>query len=141
MDFDFDDLIDVDGPVWFNVTHPDTEAELTHNGVPVRFAILGPDTKTMEDIEDRIQNRRLKRAGRTGKLDLSAGELREEDVQRMLASIVGWENVFAGGKEIAFSVDALRSLHSKRAWVFRFWATKYRQQGNFLGTAASTRKK
>lgn len=140
-DFDFDELVDVDGPVWFNVTHPDTDVELTHNGAPVRFSILGPDTKTMENVEDQIQNRRLKRIGRTGQVDMTAAELREEDVQRMLASVVNWENVFAGGKEVPFSVDALRALHEKRAWVSRFWAGKYRKAGNFLGTAASTPKK
>ena len=141
MGFDFSNLAAADEPVWFVLTHPTTGADLERNGKPVRLAILGPDTAKMVAFEARIADRRLQQAGRTGKLTLTAAEIEAEGIERAAASIAGWENFALGGAEIVHSETEAKGLIGKFRWLRDFWEEKYRQRGNFLGTAASTPKK
>lgn len=141
MDFDFDNLAASDEAQWFTLTHPSTGADLERNGAPVRIAILGPDTPKMVAYENRVQDKRLQQAGRTGKINLTSAEIDREANDRAAASIAGWENFALGGKELAYSEDEAKSLIAKYRWLRDFWEEKYRQRGNFLGAAASTPKK
>lgn len=140
MDFDFDDISTIDEPVWFQVEHPVTGELLVAKGttLPVRLALLGPDTTKMKAVENKIQDRRLERVGKTGKLQLTASQIESENRERALASITGWENFRIGGEMAVFSVKALTELFARSPWLERFWEEKYRNAGNFLGSAEST---
>lgn len=138
MDFDFDDISTIDEPVWFQVEHPVTGELLFANELPVRLAMLGPDAAKMRALENKIQDRRLERVGKTGKLQLTSVQIESENRERILTSIVNWENFVIGGETSAFNVKALAELLIRAPWLERFWEGKYRDAGNFLGSAGST---
>lgn len=138
MDFDLDTFATTDDAVWFDLTSPDDDdVVLTRNGSPVRIALYGLDSPTMTAFDLAASDKLLSKAGKTGKVAMTAAELDAQTKAKLAAAVAGWENFAAGGKDLPFSEAAARDLVGKHRWLRRFIERKLADEGNFRGTGAS----
>ncbi len=90
-------------PVWFNLTHPKTGADLEHDGKPVRLLLNSPDSPPMIALEHQVTNKRTKQMARTGRPEIKAEDLEAEATRRAIVALAGWENMSIGQKLTPFS--------------------------------------
>lgn len=139
---DLMDLQTADAPVWFNLTHPSTGADLEHDGKPVRISLHSPDSPTMVAFERAVQQRLMTQAGRTGRVNMTADEIDARATDHAAAAIAGWENLSLGGI-VEFSAPKAKELvaEPRLRWLRDWIEEKLRDRGNFIGAPARPPKK
>lgn len=120
---------------------PSTGDDLVNDGKPIRIFVEGPDTPRMIAVDRKIQQRRLRVAQRTKKIDLDVEDIETETLERIVASITGWENIATGGKPLAYSPEAARDLCEKVPIIRDQVDMFYRDRGNFLKAASGANSK
>jgi hypothetical protein len=129
-----------DEPQPLVLVDPVTGADLTHDGKPVTLMIIGPDHPKMRELDRKVGDRRLKQAGRTGRVDLTATGVEEETLERLATSIVGWDNLVAGGEPVPYSHEEARALITDYG-VFREQVAQFfGDRGNFLAASGKNSK-
>lgn len=112
--FDLDSFEDVSAGDYV-VKHPET-----NQPTPIVVTLAGPEHPNRKKIAYAAQRRLRKVLQQTGKLQLADPEEEEgEEVDMLVACTLGWKGISVGGKPLAFSADAARSLYTdpKRRWL------------------------
>ena len=112
--FDLDAFEDISASDYV-VKHPET-----NQPTPMVMNLAGPEHPNRKKIAFAAQRRLRKVLQQTGKLQLADPEEEEQDeVDMLVACTLGWRGVTVGGKSLAWSQDAARSIYSdpKRRWL------------------------
>lgn len=112
--FDLDSFEDVSAGDYV-VKHPET-----NQPTPIVVTLAGPEHPNRKKIAYAAQRRLRKVLQQTGKLQLADPEEEEgEEVDMLVACTLGWKGISVGGKPLAFSAEAARSLYTdpKRRWL------------------------
>lgn len=112
--FDLDSFEDVSAGDYV-VKHPET-----NQPTPIVVTLAGPEHPNRKKIAYAAQRRLRKVLQQTGKLQLADPEEEEgEEVDMLVSCTLGWKGISVGGKPLAFSVEAARSLYTdpKRRWL------------------------
>lgn len=112
--FDLDAFEDISAGEYV-VKHPET-----NQPTPIVMTLAGPEHPNRKKIVFAAQRRMRKVLQQTGKLQLADPEEEEaEEVDMLVACTLGWKGVSVGGKALAYSPEAARSLYSdpKRRWL------------------------
>ncbi len=89
----------------------DGEPDLASDGSQTTFIVLGRDSAAVAKVLESQTRQALRRTNRTR---LEPKDLYENRVNVALAAVIGWKGVESGGKPVAFSVDACRSVLQHR---------------------------
>jgi hypothetical protein len=138
---DLNDFKANDEPQSLVLVHPVTGADLTANGAPMTLHIIGPDHPTMRALERKVTDRRLKQASRTNRVEITAQMVEEELMERLATAIVGWENIYAGGKPVEWSHEEARQLVQDYPVFREQIAQCFGDRGNFLAAASGKTSK
>lgn len=111
--------------------HPDTEEPIKSDGQFVTFRVLGQDSKVFRKIDREQTNKRFKRMGRN-KAELDAEELEIERLERVLACVIGWENVYLDNMPLPFSQENAHHLFVRFPWIVEQINRFITDRANFL---------
>lgn len=112
--FDLDSFEDVSSGEYV-VKHPET-----NQPTAIVVTLAGPEHPNRKKIAFAAQRRLRKVLQQTGKLQLADPEEEEgEEVDMLVACTLGWKGISVGGKALAYSAEAARSLYTdpKRRWL------------------------
>jgi hypothetical protein len=112
--FDLDSFEDVSSGEYV-VKHPET-----NQPTAIVVTLAGPEHPNRKKIAFAAQRRLRKVLQQTGKLQLADPEEEEgEEVDMLVACTLGWKGIAVGGKALAYSAEAARSLYTdpKRRWL------------------------
>lgn len=129
---DLDDLKPATEARALTLLHPTTGVEMTHDGKPVTLMIQGPQAPDMLAVDRAVQNKRLKTAQRTGRINITSEEIEAETIEKLATSITGWANLQQGGRELVYSHVMARKLMTDYPWMRNQVDQFFRDEGNFL---------
>lgn len=112
--------------------HPITEVSFDP---PVYFTVVGIDSDIYQKANRELVNKRLKKNIAKGRirLNVTAEEVEQEQVELTAKCIIGWENVEWEGKPLPYSYENAKKLLSV-SWVREQVDTWIGDRANFLQT-------
>ncbi|MCR9256271.1 MAG: hypothetical protein NXI16_09270 [Alphaproteobacteria bacterium] len=118
---------------WLDLRHPRTDAVLTgEDGNPIAIRLAGIDSDRFQDTQLRLQNAKLKRVARRGKVETKAEELREDRVQLVAACTLAFSGNFTyGGAALQASPASAADLYRKERWILEQAEAFIEDRGNF----------
>jgi hypothetical protein len=115
------------------VQHPATGDDLKDSdGNEVALLIRGDNDPSMKRLDLKIQNQRLKKASKRGRVDLDAAQIEAERFDRAVASVAGWENIFDGKKPLECNPANVKAMLQKFPWMEDQIHEFRSNEGNFL---------
>jgi hypothetical protein len=106
------------GPLLFD----DPKGEKDENGnikqIPITISLLRSDGKEASEHSHQLQNRRLSRMGKKGKLKITAAELEEDSLSLLVFCTRGWSGIDVGGVELTCNAGNVRSLYSDKRFTW-----------------------
>lgn len=100
------------------VQHPVTGAVLTQDdGSAMTITFAGEDSERYRSATRAATNRRLKAQQSGRQMQLSAEELENDALERIVACTIGWNGIGVSGEALPFSPDNARALFKKLAWL------------------------
>lgn len=98
----------------FEVDDQPFPVEVVHpvSGKPIGLVIqvVGTDSAAYQNIQRKLQNRRLQKWQRNRSTKMSAEQLEEEQLELLCSCIHSWTGMVVDGKEVEFSPDAAREI-------------------------------
>ena len=112
--------------------HPITEVSFDP---PVYFTVVGIDSDIYQKANRELVNKRLKKNIAKGRirLNVTAEEVEQEQVELTAKCILGWKNVEWEGKPLPYSYENAKKLLSV-SWVREQIDTWIGDRANFLQT-------
>ena len=111
------------------VVHPAT-------GVPtgVTITIAGVDSKTYQEAQHRIANKRMRRMNSRGsmKFALTSEEVELESIELLARCTLGWEEVDWEGDPLKFSLENAKMLYTELLWLREQVVAFMEDRANFL---------
>lgn len=102
------------------LSNPKTGDPLVNSdGSPVTVTLTGVDGLKYREFQRKIQNRRMKQIGRTGKakLDFDAVEMEKEALELLANCTLGWSGIEWKGSALQFSVENAMMLYGELPWL------------------------
>jgi len=133
--YDIDTVTLSDEGVWMPLEHPTNGEDLTHNGKPIRFKILGADGEKAQKLQQKAAEK------------IEAGKLRNRQRRNlefetavykdmMAKVIVELDNVPGDDGLIEYSVEAVKELFERAPWTFEQAFGFFMARSNFLKPSA-----
>lgn len=124
-----------------DLTHPVTFRPMGTAEKPVRVMIVPPSHPRMRAVERRIADARVQNAmNARGRMKLTAEEIENEAIERLVASIESWEGIELGGKVLKVSAENARMMMTTPGlrWLRNQVDIALGDVGTFLTTEEST---
>lgn len=104
--------------------------------LPMRIKLHGGDSDRARKVRHRIQNNRIRKIGRRGRMGSVSSEKQDEDGTELLAQLtIEWENIKISGEIIPFDLEAARNLYHSMPWIRDQVDEHVDDRANFLGEA------
>lgn len=115
------------------LTHPITGEVLTKkDGTDMSVTTYGVFSPQYKIAVNRISNIRLKQVSKTGKIDLTAEEIEENNLNRLVETTVGW-NLQLDGKDVVFSKDTAKEIYIRFPFIRYQAVADQEDMTNFFG--------
>ena len=114
---DLKDLTPKSNTIEVELKHPITgEALKNDDDTPMTITLYATHSKEYKGVMHEQTNRRLKVAGKTGKVDITSEELEENTLEVMAKATKSWDLTFSGEKpELTF--EAAKNLYEEVFWI------------------------
>lgn len=113
--------------------HPITDEPLTmKDGRPMSIEVYGPFSTKYKEVNYAISNARLKKASKTGKVELTAEEIEEQQINRLIKTTTNW-TLQVDGKELPFSEDKAREVYERFPFARYQVVAEQEDVTNFFG--------
>ena len=105
-------------------------------GVPVGafITVAGTDSKTYQDAQHKISNKRMKKvSGRTGMRYLpTSEEVEVESIELLARCTLGWENIEWEGQSLPFNLENAKTIYTELLWLREQVISAMEDRSNFL---------
>jgi hypothetical protein len=105
-------------------------------GVPVgaTITIAGTDSKTYQDAQHKIANKRMKRMNSRGgmKFALTSEEVEIESIELLARCTLGWDNIDWEGSPLKFSLENAKMIYTELLWLREQCIAAMEDRSNFL---------
>ena len=115
------------------VRHPISDQPLTDaDGNPWTIRLESSWSDRYEQAMHSVQNRRLKKAGRTRGIKITAQDLEEGTMECLLAVTLSWTGVASDGAVLECTPKNVREQYTKHKWLLEQVVDFTEDQANFL---------
>ena len=114
-----------DEPLWIDEDGQDPK--------PVEIDLLGVDSHKYTQAAHDQQSKRLKRAGRRGRIDVTGEEIEADQISLLVSCTTGWRNLVVDGETIPFNQMNARKLYARFTWMREQAQAFINDRSNFLG--------
>lgn len=129
---DLEDLVIGEGMDMI-VRHPISDQPLVdENGDPWTIRLESSYSDRYEKAMHAVQNRRLKKSGRGGRIRLTAQDLEEGTLECLIAATLGWNGIALSGEKLDFTPKNVRWVYSEHQWLREQIIDFTEDQANFL---------
>jgi hypothetical protein len=105
-------------------------------GVPIgaSITIAGTDSKTYQDAQHKISNKRMKRMNNRGgvKFNLTSEEIEFESIELLARCTLGWDNIDWEGSPLKFSLENAKMVYTELLWLREQCVAAMEDRSNFL---------
>lgn len=120
------------GPLLFDDPKGEKDENEKVKQVPITISLIRSDGKEASEHSHQLQNRRLARMGKKGKIKITAAELEEDSLSLLVFCTRGWSGIELDGKSLACNAGNVRSLYADKRFT---WIRS--QVDEFIGDEAS----
>jgi len=114
---DLKDLTPKSNTIEIELKHPITgEALKNDDDTPMTITLHATHSKEYKSVMHEQTNRRLKVAGKTGKVDITSEELEDNTLEVMAKATKSWDLTFNGEKP-ELTVEAAKNLYTEVFWI------------------------
>ncbi len=115
------------------VRHPISDKPLVdEDGNPWTIRLESSYSDQYERAMHKVQNRRLKKAGRGGRIRIQAEDLEEGTLECLLAVTISWKGIASGGVVLECTPKNVREQYAKHTWLREQVVDFTEDQANFL---------
>ncbi len=115
------------------VRHPISDKPLVDaDGNPWTIRLESSYSDRYEQAMHSVQNRRLKKTGRGGRIRISAEDLEEGTMECLLAVTLSWNGIASGGTVLECTPKNVREQYAKHTWLREQVVDFTEDQANFL---------
>ncbi len=117
--------------------HPGTGQVLKQDGtgVPITINLTGRDAADYQQLAHKVQNKKLDKAGRSGRLKVTAEEIEDDELALLVLSTKGWAGITIEGVAIEYSPEAAKQLYLRFPWIREQASEFVADRSNFLGNS------
>lgn len=118
-----------DEGIQYTIRHPETNEKL-----PLTVKIKGADSEAYQRVADASLNEVFKQIAKTGKVNRTALDTREERVSSVCDMITEWDGFAANGEPLQCTADNKKAVFGDRgyAWMLDQVNTQILDRANFL---------
>ena len=132
---DLDNIGEVKDTTEVEIFDPRTQTPLINDdGTAMTVTVYGPYSAQQKAVRDNQQNRRIKRAQRTGgKLSLTAEEMYEDQTRLIVKCVQSW-NIQRGGEKVDCTEENVRDVLDRYRWLREQLEVVIEDTSSFLET-------